>query len=206
LYHGIFTTFQCHNASSYNSNEKALIISLLMSREFVRTSPTVSINSEVASTIPDNRLSRTGLPRGYCLTYLLLKKIHVQNQQIHIGIQYKNPIYYQARATKNVLHHGNLGGFLDLMHIYLLRFSFDAGRTIMGIKYILLSPQTLISAFAAMEKNWCWVLAQHNFTHNHLYQSPATKEASSNQAPSIPIFHHADYSRYPSIVHHCSLW
>jgi hypothetical protein len=49
LYHGIFTTFQCHNASSYNYDEKALIISLLMGCKCVRTPPIVSINAEVAS-------------------------------------------------------------------------------------------------------------------------------------------------------------
>jgi hypothetical protein len=49
MYHGIFTTFQCHNASSYNSDKKSLIISLLTSRKLVKTQPTVSINAEVAS-------------------------------------------------------------------------------------------------------------------------------------------------------------
>jgi hypothetical protein len=49
LYHGIFTTFERHNTSSYNSDKKALIISLLTSCKFVKTSPTVSINAEVAS-------------------------------------------------------------------------------------------------------------------------------------------------------------
>jgi hypothetical protein len=49
MYHGIFTTFQRHNASSYNSYKKALIISLLTSRKLVKTPPTVSNNAEVAS-------------------------------------------------------------------------------------------------------------------------------------------------------------
>ena len=49
LYHGIFTTFQRHNAYSYNSEEKALIISLLTNRKLVRTPPTVSKNAEVPS-------------------------------------------------------------------------------------------------------------------------------------------------------------
>jgi hypothetical protein len=49
LYHGIFTTFQCQNSSSYNSDVKALIISLLVNCKLVRTLPTVSNNAEVAS-------------------------------------------------------------------------------------------------------------------------------------------------------------
>jgi hypothetical protein len=49
LYHGIFTTFQRHNSYSYNSDEKALIISLLRNCKLVRTPPTVSKNAEVAS-------------------------------------------------------------------------------------------------------------------------------------------------------------
>ncbi len=49
LYHGIFTTFQCHNANSYNSEEKELIISLLTNHKSVRTPPTVSKNAEVSS-------------------------------------------------------------------------------------------------------------------------------------------------------------
>jgi hypothetical protein len=49
LYHGIFTTFQWHNASSYNSDKKALFLSLLTSCKSVRTPPTVSIYAEVAS-------------------------------------------------------------------------------------------------------------------------------------------------------------
>jgi hypothetical protein len=42
LYHGIFTTFQRHNAYSYNSDKKALIISLLTNCKLVRTPPTIS--------------------------------------------------------------------------------------------------------------------------------------------------------------------
>jgi hypothetical protein len=49
LYHGIFTTFQRHNAYSYNSDKKALIISLLLNRKLVRTPPTMSKNAEVSS-------------------------------------------------------------------------------------------------------------------------------------------------------------
>ncbi len=49
LYHGIFTTFQRHIASSYNSNEKTLIISLLTSCKLVETPPTVSFNAVIAS-------------------------------------------------------------------------------------------------------------------------------------------------------------
>jgi hypothetical protein len=49
LYYDIFTTFQCHNAYSYNSDKKALIISLLTNRKLVRTPPTVSENAEVSS-------------------------------------------------------------------------------------------------------------------------------------------------------------
>jgi hypothetical protein len=45
MYHGIFTTFQCHNASSYNADKKALIISLLTGCKLVRTPPTVSIHA-----------------------------------------------------------------------------------------------------------------------------------------------------------------
>ena len=67
-------------------------------------------------------------------TYYL--KIHVQIHQINIGIWYKNHIYYQAMATKYVLNHGNPGGFLDPIHVYLLRSFFDARRTFMGIKYV----------------------------------------------------------------------
>jgi hypothetical protein len=36
LYRGIFTTFQHHNAHSYNSDEKALIVSLLKNCKLVR--------------------------------------------------------------------------------------------------------------------------------------------------------------------------
>jgi hypothetical protein len=48
LYHGIFTTFQCHNAYSYNSDKKALIISFLTNCKLVRTPPTMSKNAEVS--------------------------------------------------------------------------------------------------------------------------------------------------------------
>ncbi len=48
-HHGIFTIFQCHNALSYNSDEKELIISLLKNRKLIRISPTRSKNAEVAS-------------------------------------------------------------------------------------------------------------------------------------------------------------
>ena len=48
LYHGIFTTFQHHNAYSYNSDKKALIISLLTNRKLVKTPPTISKNAEVS--------------------------------------------------------------------------------------------------------------------------------------------------------------
>ncbi len=49
LCHGIFTNFQCHNAYSYISDEKALIVSLLTNCKLVRTPPTVSKNAEVPS-------------------------------------------------------------------------------------------------------------------------------------------------------------
>ena len=49
LYHGIFTTFQRHNAYSYNYGKKELIISLLTNCKLVRTPPTVSKNAEVSS-------------------------------------------------------------------------------------------------------------------------------------------------------------
>jgi hypothetical protein len=49
LYHDIFTTFQRHNAYSYNSDKKELIISLLTNRKLVGTPPTVSKNAEVSS-------------------------------------------------------------------------------------------------------------------------------------------------------------
>jgi hypothetical protein len=49
LYHGIFTTFQCHNAYSYNSEEKALIVSLLTNCKLVRSPQTVTVNAKVAS-------------------------------------------------------------------------------------------------------------------------------------------------------------
>ena len=49
LYYGIFTTFQRHNANSYNSDKKELIISLLLNCKLVRTPPTVSKNAEVSS-------------------------------------------------------------------------------------------------------------------------------------------------------------
>ena len=57
LYHGIFTTFQHHNAYSYNSEEKALIVSLLTNRNLVRTSQTVTVNAEVASWWKENAKS-----------------------------------------------------------------------------------------------------------------------------------------------------
>jgi hypothetical protein len=68
-------------------------------------------------------------------TYYL--KIHVQIHQINVGIWYKNPIHYQARAIKYVLNHGNPGSFLGPIQVYLLCSFFDARRTFMGIKYIL---------------------------------------------------------------------
>ncbi len=49
LYHGIFTTFQCHNASSYNFDKKALIISLLTSRKLISIPQILTANAEVAS-------------------------------------------------------------------------------------------------------------------------------------------------------------
>ncbi len=49
LYHGIFTTFQCHNAYSYNSDKKTLIISLLTNCKLVRTPPTLSKNAKATS-------------------------------------------------------------------------------------------------------------------------------------------------------------
>ncbi len=48
-YHGIFTIFQRHNALSYNSDEKELIIRLLTNCKLVRISPTRSKNAEVTS-------------------------------------------------------------------------------------------------------------------------------------------------------------
>ncbi len=48
-YHGIFTIFQRHNALSYNSDEKELIIRLLTNCKLVRISPTRSKNDEVTS-------------------------------------------------------------------------------------------------------------------------------------------------------------
>jgi hypothetical protein len=49
LYCGIFTTFQRHNTYSYNSEERALIVSLLTNCKLVRTPQTVTANAEVAS-------------------------------------------------------------------------------------------------------------------------------------------------------------
>jgi hypothetical protein len=49
LYHGVFTTFWCHNALSYNYEQKALITSLLMNRKLVKTPQNVPINAEVTS-------------------------------------------------------------------------------------------------------------------------------------------------------------
>ncbi len=49
MYHGIFTTFQCHNAYSYNSAEEGLIVSLLTNRKLVRTPRMVTVNAEVVS-------------------------------------------------------------------------------------------------------------------------------------------------------------
>ncbi len=49
LYHGLFTSFQRHNAYPYNYDKKALIISLLTNHKLVRTPPTVSKNAEVSS-------------------------------------------------------------------------------------------------------------------------------------------------------------
>ncbi len=49
LYHGNFTTFQHHNAHSYKSDKKELIISLLTNHKLVRTPPTVSKNAGVSS-------------------------------------------------------------------------------------------------------------------------------------------------------------
>jgi hypothetical protein len=68
-------------------------------------------------------------------TYYL--KIHVQIHQINVGIWYKNPIHYQARAIKYVLNHGNPGSFLGPIHVYLLCSFFNARRTFMGFKNVL---------------------------------------------------------------------
>jgi hypothetical protein len=71
----------------------------------------------MVGTTPDTGLSRTGPPRGYCSSYLLLKKNHVQIHQIHVGIRYKHPIHYQARANNYVPNHGNPGGLLSPIHV-----------------------------------------------------------------------------------------
>ncbi len=49
LYHGVLITFWQHNALSYNYEQMALIISLLMNRKLVKTPRNVSINAEVTS-------------------------------------------------------------------------------------------------------------------------------------------------------------
>jgi hypothetical protein len=54
-------TFQRHNASSYNSDKKDLIISLLTSCKLVRTPPTVSNNAEVDSWWKGNSKSDSSL-------------------------------------------------------------------------------------------------------------------------------------------------
>jgi hypothetical protein len=41
--------FWCHNAYSYNSEQKALIISLLMTHKLIITQQTLTVNAEVAS-------------------------------------------------------------------------------------------------------------------------------------------------------------
>ncbi len=63
-------------------------------------------------------------------TRLLLKipittQIHVQKHKINVGIQYENPIY---RATKDVPNHGDPGGLLTPIQVYLLHSPFDARR------------------------------------------------------------------------------
>ncbi len=93
----------------------------------------------------------------------------MQNHEINVGIWYKNPIYNQTRTTKNVLHHGNIGGSLHPIHVYPLCFFINARRTKMGIEYILPSPHTSDFATAAIGKVWGWVLAQHNSTHNYIH-------------------------------------
>jgi hypothetical protein len=111
---------------------------------------------------------------------LLKKPVTTQKHKINVGIQYENPIYYQVRATKDVPDHGDPGSLLAPIHVYLLPSPFDAGRTKMEVKYVLPSPQTLTSASAAKGNFWCWVLAQHNTSHNHFHQPPPTKETSKN--------------------------
>jgi hypothetical protein len=49
MYHGIFTTFQHHNASSYNFDKKALIISLLTSCKLISKTQILTVDAEVAS-------------------------------------------------------------------------------------------------------------------------------------------------------------
>jgi hypothetical protein len=48
LYHGVFATFWHHNASFYNSEQMALIVSLLTSRKLISTPQTLTVNAEVA--------------------------------------------------------------------------------------------------------------------------------------------------------------
>jgi hypothetical protein len=57
----------------------------------------------------------------------------------------------------------------------------------MGIKYVLPSSHSLISAMAETVRFWRWVLAQHNSSHNHLHRPPAAKETRLNQASTSII-------------------
>ncbi len=138
---------------------------------------------------------------GYYLKIALLNYIYIQNHEINVGIWYKKTIYNQARTTKNVLHHGNIGGSLHPIHVYLLRSFIDARRTKMGIKYVLPSPHTSGFATAAIKKNWGWVLAQHNSTHKYIHQPPATEEVGSDQAPIVSFYSH--HHRHDLILQIC---
>jgi hypothetical protein len=105
---------------------------------------------------------------GFAQAKPVTTKLHVQKHKTNIGIWYENPIYYQFRVTKDVPNHGDPGGLLAPIHVYLLRSPFDARRTKMEAKYVLPSPQTLTSVSAAK----CNFLVPGAGTTQHHTQPP----------------------------------
>jgi hypothetical protein len=96
----------------------------------------------------------------------------------------KIPSSTKQGAIQHALHRGNRGGVLDPIYLYLLCSSFDAGGTIMGIKYILPSPKMFISATTAMGKTWCWVLVHQNLLPNHNNTPTCSKKTHPEEAHS----------------------
>ncbi len=120
-----FTTFQHHNASSYNSDEKALIISLLTNRKLVRTPRTVTVNAEVASwwkgnmksdssSLPsimlEDNVGEDGLSAWSSYTIVINDSTYIDNlapdptmfdNEVPLGMGYLKKVYTQMISALN---------------------------------------------------------------------------------------------------------